>query len=415
MKNNLYFVLLATLALVGCGQSPTTNKKEETVAPESLAETDSIETFMWPDSIVHIVAADPQECYFDKTFATYAADTAFYAYEESCIEEQLCFVASRIQPMKLPVEWKADKKLSDMVELYNYMAILHAIETDFDAYVRYTTNPGDMDEEEQKAVDEGNTGIRKAFFAELDRINMKSLSNKEIQNSIRILIGKIKDQVNSGEETEDDNMWDISGIMDELVVSWLPDLDQVDIVELYKWTDMTMPNYYLPKWAPDVFEQFLGEDAEPTIDDEMNIIKCFDEAENFNEKAAWGFVALRVHNVVFSTNLLQNIEKMFASGCYSPLLDPLWRAYRVEYNNTYSCHSSYCYSPNLRYNHFRRMMAYVTLRHIEAHPEDELARLQYYYIVMHTDILRVHHPYPYGNSSAFEAIMIYWNKALLDY
>ena len=61
------------------------------------------------------------------------------------------------------------------------------------------------------------------------------------------------------------------------------------------------------------------------------------------------------------------------------------------------------------------MIAYTTLRHIEAYPEDELARVQYYFMVMRINILRLNHPYPYGNSSALEHIMLYWNQMLLYY
>lgn len=61
------------------------------------------------------------------------------------------------------------------------------------------------------------------------------------------------------------------------------------------------------------------------------------------------------------------------------------------------------------------MIAYTTLRHIEAHPEDELARVQYYFMVMHTNILRISHSYPYGNSAALEYLSLYWNQMLLFY
>ena len=41
-------------------------------------------------------------------------------------------VSSHIQPLKLPKEWKNNKELSDMVAFFNYMEIMHAIETDYD-------------------------------------------------------------------------------------------------------------------------------------------------------------------------------------------------------------------------------------------------------------------------------------------
>ena len=323
MKYIFFSLAVATITLFGCTQNPTTNENEDANPLGSIVETDSVEAFKWPDSIVHKAAVNPQECYFDKTFAAYAADTAFYAFEETCIEKQCCFVASRIQPLKMPNEWKNDKRLSDMVNYYNYMAIMHAFETDYDAYERYTNDPGDYDEEELKAKEEAYAKTRRDFFAELDRISLNSISNKELQQSIRRLIGKIKESESSNEETEDDGMWDISGVVNELTESWVPDLDQVDSVGFYKWVEMASPNYYLPDWVPNVFEQFLGQEAKPTLDDKMNIFTCFDGAENFDEKAAWGFVVLGVHPLAPCEGLLQNVEEMFVSGCYSPMLDAL--------------------------------------------------------------------------------------------
>ena len=144
-------------------------------------------------------------------------------------------------------------------------------------------------------------------------------------------------------------------------------------------------------------------------------IKRFMAAESFDEKAAWGYVALGMKMPFEMTDMiLREVEAMLSLGCYSPLLDPLWRAYRIQYNDMHSCPSTYCYSPNLRYNHFRRMIAYVTMRHIEAHPEDLQARLQYYFMVAHTNIVRFN-PYPYGNSSAYEFMRLYWSQDIVDY
>ena len=303
-----------------------------------------------------------------------------------------------------------------MVTFYNYMEIMYSIETDFDAYQRYTSDPIDYDDEEMKANEEQYAGTKRDLFAELDRISLKSISDKKLQNNINRFIEKIKEMESTEEcnPTDEENIWDITPALDELTESWLPDIF-ADSLRFVGWEKRSSPQYYLPEWVPDVFDCFLGQFAEPTIEDKMEIFRRFENSENYNEKVAWGFVTLGVQGLAPCDVVLQMSEELFASGNYSPLLDILWRAYREKYNDTNSCPSTWCYSPNLRYNHFRRMIAYTTLRHIEAHPEDELARVQYYFMVMHTNILRLNHQYPYGNSAATEYMLLYWYQLLLYY
>ena len=412
MKPQHLFFTLLMLAGVGCSPTPQAVKQQN----ETISENDINNTFVWPDTRVVTPADNPQECYHDKTLAAYIADTGFYDYEASCIDEQYCFVSSHIQPLKLPKEWKNNKELSDMVAFFNYMEIMHAIETDYDAYERFTYDPAEVSEEEQKEQQDPNAEIRMDFFAELDRISLESLSDKDLQKSICTFIGNIKKITNPNtlEEFNEEGMWDLTPVVNMLTETWLPDFE-TDSAKVIDWLKRSSPQYYLPDWMPDVFDRFLGQFAEPTLDDKMEIVNYFEEAEQFDEKLAWGFLSIGVHFLAPCEGLLQMAEQLLASGNYSPLLDPFWRAYREKYNDTYSCPSTWCYSPNLRYNHFRRMIAYTTLRHIEAHPEDELARVQYYFMVMHTNILRLNHPNPFGNSAATEAMMLYWNQMLLGY
>ena len=414
MKTQHFLLMLLMLAGVGCAPTPQAEKQQEPTV--TIFENDTTERFVWPDTLSPIPADVSQECYYDKTLAAYVADTGFYAFEESCIEDQLCFVASRIQPLKLPNEWKGKKELSDMVAFYNFMEILHAIETDYDACERYTCDASDIDltEEQLKAQEAEYAETRKDFYAELDRISMKSIPDKGLQNRVKTLVREIKASERREEEQGEENIWDITSSLDKLTESWLPDIF-ADSLRYVDWDERSSPQYYLPDWVPDVFDCFLGQNAESTLEDKMEISKRFENSENFNEKVAWGFVTIGVERLAPCEGILKMCEEMLASGNYSPLLDILWRAYRQKYNDIYSCPSTYCYSPNLRYNHFRRMIAYTTLRHIEAHPEDELARVQYYFMVRHTNILRFNHPYPFGNSAATEYILLYWNQMLLYY
>ena len=416
MKPQHFLCTLLMLAGVGCAPTPQAEKQHEPAVTDF--ENDTTESFVWPDTLMPIPADVQQEYYYDKTLAAYAADTGFYAFEDSCIEDQFCFVASRIQPLKLPNEWKGKKELSDMVAFYNFMEILHAIETDYDACERFTNDVGgiDLTEEQLEAQKAWYAETRKDFFAELDRISLKLITDKGLQNRVKTLIREIKASGSREEEDEqgEEINWDITSCLDELTESWLLDIF-ADSLRYVSWEEKSSPQYYLPDWAPDVFDCFLGQNAKPTLEDKMEIFKRFEDSENFNEKVAWGFVTVGTERLAPSEGIIQMCEELFASGNYSPLLDILWRSYRQKYNDTYSCPSSYCYSPNQRYNHFRRMIAYTTLRHIEAHPEDELARVQYYFMVMHTNILRLNHQYPYGNSGALEYISLYWKQMLLYY
>ncbi|MCR4847503.1 MAG: hypothetical protein K5920_01455 [Bacteroidales bacterium] len=414
MKTQHLLLTLLMLGGVGCAPTPQAEKQHEPTA--TSFENDKTTSFVWPDTLATIPADVSQECYYDKTLAAYAADTGFYAFEDSCIENQYCFVASHIQPLKLPDEWKSKKELSDMVAFYNFMEILHAIETDYDACERYTYDANDINltDEQLKAREAEYAETRKDFYAELDCISLKSIPEKGLQNRVKTLIREIKESESSEEAEGEENIWDINSSLDKLTESWLPDIF-ADSLRYASWDEKSSPQYYLPDWVPDVFDCFLGQYVKPTLDDKMEIVKRFNNSENFNEKVAWGFITLGVERLAPCEGLLKMCEEIIASGNYSPLLDILWRAYREKYNGTYSCPSTYCYSPNLRYNHFRRMVAYTTLRHIEAHPEDELARVQYYFMVAHTNILRLHHPYPFGNSAATEYMLLYWNQMLLYY
>ena len=46
--------------------------------------------------------------------------------------------------------------------------------------------------------------------------------------------------------------------------------------------------------------------------------------------------------------------------------------------------------------------------------EDLQARMQYYFMVAHTNIVRFN-PYPYGNSSAYEFMNLYWSQDITGY
>lgn len=111
-------------------------------------------------------------------------------------------------------------------------------------------------------------------------------------------------------------------------------------------------------------------------------------------------------------SLLKDVEQILTSGNYSPLLPVLWRAYRVDYCNKYSCPSTYCEIPNVRFNYYRRLVAYTMLRHIQNTPDDDAAKVAFYCLATRDNINRFGEYY-FGNQSAAEYIVLFWNGSVL--
>ena len=400
MKTKHLFFLLPCIGLfIGCNQPKTRIVDESQPEPPTQSEG-----------------------YQDMTLAAYRADTAFYPQEETLIEKQIGFVASQIQTLNLPEDWKGNDMLEQMVTLYNTMEVLHAIETDYDAYMRYADGDNDFDEEYEDETEEvednedsvEDTDLKQELMTELRSVSLESITDPALRKRILAII----DFIGTGDENSEAT--DISDIIEDLTSSWFPELPG-DSVAYEALIAPAYPNYHLPDNVPNVFDKYVGNEATPTAEETDNILKNAFNEKNFCAKTAWAFVALglKMAGADYSTPdidslLLIETEDMLASGNYSPMLDPLWRAYRIKYNDLHTCPSTWCYSPNLHYNHFRRMIAYTTLRHIEAHPEDDLAKVQYYFLVLHSNIIRLN-AYPFGNSSGAEFMDIYWYQALLNY
>ena len=118
------------------------------------------------------------------------------------------------------------------------------------------------------------------------------------------------------EEFNEEGMWDLTPVVNMLTETWLPDFE-TDSAKVIDWLKRSSPQYYLPDWMPDVFDRFLGQFAEPTLDDKMEIVNYFEEAEQFDEKLAWGFLSIGVHFLAPCEGLLQMAEQLLANGNYS--------------------------------------------------------------------------------------------------
>lgn len=403
MKTQQLLLTLLTLAGVGCSPTPQAEKQQDETTTNEETKTLS-EPFVWPDSLYLTKPDAPTESYLDKTLRYYSGDTAIFAKEKSYIEDRLVFVAHYTPTIALPKEWNGKPMMRQMVEYYNFMVLAHAVETDVDTYWRY-------EDEVEDAV-----ALRKDLKDEYGKISLNSLKDGKAKAKINDIIhwALSDDDTRNAMDTLPNSPRDISEMIGQLTDDWMNELPN-DRLEIEMLASRAMPQSYLLAWVPDIYEHFVGKESHPTETDQQEVFKRFMAAESFDEKAAWGYVALGMKMPFEMTDMiLREVEAMLSLGCYSPLLDPLWRAYRIQYNDMHSCPSTYCYSPNLRYNHFRRMIAYVTMRHIEAHPEDLQARLQYYFMVAHTNIVRFN-PYPYGNSSAYEFMRLYWSQDIVDY
>ena len=403
MKSRQLLLMLLTLAGVGCSPTPQAERQQNETT--EIKEETKQDVFVWPDSLA-LTKDTIMECYSDRTFRKYASDTSIFAKEEEFIEDQLAFVSHHTPTIVMPREWKNNPMLSQMVEYYNFMALAHAVETDLDTYDRYE---GEFDEEEKNS-------LKLSLKKEYQRIGFNNMKEDLLQAKIKDIIKwALSDyEVRASLDSLPNSPTNISEIVAQLTDDWMNVLPD-DSLEIEMIRSRAMPQSYLPVWVPDIYTYFVGQESHPTELDKQEVFKRFMAADSFDEKAAWGYVAMGMRMPFeMSEAVIHEVEAMLSSGCYSPLLDPLWRAYRTQYNDMYSCPSTYCYSPNLRYNHFRRMIAYVTMRHIEAHPEDLQARLQYYFMVAHTNIIRFN-PYPYGNSSAYEFLNLYWSHAIIGY
>ena len=63
---------------------------------------------------------------------------------------------------------------------------------------------------------------------------------------------------------------------------------------------------------------------------------------------------------------------------------------------------------NVRFNYYRRLIAYTYLKHIERHPDDKDAKIQFYFLAYRENINRFG-SYIMGNQSAAEYISLFWN------
>lgn len=335
------------------------------------------------------------ENYCDALFEQMLADTTFL-HEERLIQEvdSVAFYAHMEQPMLWPDSTSAE--LRQMVDFFNYKRVRYAVATDEQTIQRY---------------EEDAESLNLERIASWEKIKMLGVSDTAIKKALSDALAIAlynNDQLPEGKNPIE--------VLDELELELVADFPYIDSTQMKNEIIPALsPKTYLPKKMQNHYDSLVGKDAHPdqeTIDD---LYSSYLNENNYNTKLSMLFVLL--FNYYWSSGdtadfLLKEAETAFTSGNYSPVMPVLWRAYRIVYCNKYSCPSTFCEIPNVRFNYYRRLVAYTALKHIETHPDDIAAKVLFYCLAFRTNIDRFGE-YMFGNQSATERIYLFWNGDVL--
>jgi hypothetical protein len=317
-------------------------------------------------------------------------DTTFL-HKERVLQDtgELAFYASFEQPLLWPET--GDTTLRRMADFYNFQSVFHALQTDDDTYRRY---------------EESGSDIEKEMLAEWGKMKLPGITDtftmRRLGEAMKVILSQ------SGDEKKKD----VSDCVVRLS-AWFPDMDSSVVAD--KIIPALSPKTYLPKKLKEDYELYVGEDAKPDQEQLQSLYKSYLEEKDYNAKLSMLFMLLYDYHYDGGdtvVSLLKDVEQIIASGNYSPLLPVLWRAYRVDYCNKYSCPSTYCEIPNVRFNYYRRLVAYTMHRHIQNTPDDDAAKVAFYCLAWRDNINRFGQ-YFMGNQSAAEFIVLFWNGDVL--
>lgn len=335
----------------------------------------------------------------DKLMLSYIQDSVLYAVEKDI--DGYKFVCSTLQPLRLCSGWENDAMLTNMVDYYNACQIYYSISTDGDAYIRYL-------QDEQ------------ALVKEISAVDVSSVRNPEFRDvvtQIRDLNAAIFNQKENKLQKKGYFNWDnklfiqnngkiyeLCEEYDNFLHPWMPGKDNTDTAQLFRAIN---PATYFPP----IYSTYVSQEAEPDNEQTESLYNSMLEETDVDLRNA-KLIALAgcsaSENIYDNKDrILYEMEKSMEAGEYSPLLFTLWRAYRCMYNEMNICASKDCYSPNIRYNYYRRLVAHTILKHVEAHPDDTTARFLFQRLSAQLNIMR-NGPYPYGNQAALERMYVFW-------
>lgn len=334
------------------------------------------------------------ENYRDALFEQMLADTT-WVHEESLILEadSVAFYAHMEQPLLWP--HGGDTTLRQMADLYNFCMANHAWTTDADTWRRY--------------YEAHSVGLEKQMLDEF-----KKMQFPEIADTMAVAVLKQTVKLYSENKAEEGNML-IAKQFDKMIQCIrFPD---TNVIENEILPELTPRTYLQKKWKDDKqYDSIVGQGVTKPDNQLLEDLYTSDKTEtNYNAKIAMLFMLLYGNYFSVSDTLVElseDAEDIFASGNYSPLMPVLWRAYRVIYCELYCGMSTYSQIPNVRFNYYRRLVAYTMLRHVEKHPYDTAARVAFFFLSYRNNINRFGE-FMLGNQSSAELISLFWHGSVL--
>ena len=331
------------------------------------------------------------ENYSDALFVEMLNDTTFL-HQERVLQDtgELAFYASFEQPLLWPET--GDTTLRRMADFFNLQSAFNGMYTDEHTYQRYN---GEIERD-----------LEKEMLAVWAKMKLPGIADtftmRRLGEAMKFILSK----------SDDEKKKDVTDCSERLS-TWLPDVDSTNVAD--KIIPVLTPKTYLPKKLKEDYELYVGEEAKPDQEQLKSLYKSYLEEKDFNAKLSMLFMLLYDYHYDGGdtvVSLLKDAEQVMTSGNYSPLLPVLWRAYRVDYCNKYSCPSTYCEIPNVRFNYYRRLVAYTMLRHIQNTPDDDAAKVAFYSLAWRDNINRFGQYY-FGNQSTAEYIVLFWNGSVL--
>jgi len=336
--------------------------------------------------------------------APYIADSAELTYERKVIADSVSeYVCNHTQYLTYADDWKHNELIGSFIDYYNLNELDHAVRTDMDTYQRYLEGSELMSQLLRKVnIDViRNDSLRVEWGKMLTLLaDVYAQGDSVVQTHESYVDYDKPIFVKSNEQYEH---------IGEMFIRQYSYLEESLNEDLMPDADSVSPSHWLPK----IYTDYVGQDAEAT-DEQWNVLfKQAQKEQDFSTKATMLFALLCMSAPIdLQAKAIEEAERMMEQGVYSPMLDLLWRAYRVSYSNNYGCPSTWCYSANLRYNYYRRIVAVTMLQYIDAHPDDLFAQLKYITHATRDNIMRMGQ-YMFGNESATESILIYWQGDIL--
>lgn len=338
---------------------------------------------------------DLQENYRDDRFVAMLNDSVCMDEEYRIMNEDLLpYTVAFYADLEQPVLWEegGDTTLRMMADWYNACMLSNAITTDVDTWQRY------LDEEVADLEEEMLESWRKITFKGI----CDTMARRRLKEAVEV----------STAQTGDEEKRDVSDVADRLS-SWMNDIDE-DYFDSCMEKRLSPRAYYENRMTVP-YDSLVGQSVKPTNERKEALYRNYLTQQDYDTRMAMLFMLMYVYDDGDSDTaetLLRHAEEAFTSGNYSPMLPSVWRAYRVLYCSLYSCPSTYCDIPNVRFNYYRRLIGYTYLKHLERHPGDRDAKVQFYFLAYRENINRFGE-YMMGNQSAAEYISLFWNGSTI--